>query len=577
MKLPSRSWNALKRFFFPPNQAPRWLKVLPYLVLGVLTLLVFIGGSYAWDYTNSSSFCGQACHTMPPEYTAYKASPHANVPCTACHIGQAPFLVQFWRKAGDLKHVVELTLGNYTYPIYARNLRPADQTCLKCHSPVKFSAASLLQKRHYGDDPQNTPTDIYLILNTGGGNQQGEVGPFIHWHATGQVQFLALDADQQEIPYIRVTLPDGKMREYYDVSTGLQPEDIHGQTLQRMDCITCHNRIAHLIPTPAEVVDRAMAEGTLPADLPDLHRKAVEVLSGNYTSRQAGLEAIADLETYYRQQYPTVWSERADEIRQAIQTLQALFQATNFPEQKLNYATHPNNLGHTSDPGCFRCHDGKHLTPTGEAIPFACSTCHSIPEVVTSDQPVVELRLDTSPRPPTHSNTLWPVLHGRMLDDSCATCHPPVDPTLDYTQLQGPPPSDGSFCGNEACHNAWPFAGWDEPALRPILDRALYVLQNTSPYLLEGAPRTYEGTFKAIFDGRCVFCHSGPDAKADLDLSTYQGILQGGKHGPGIVPGDLDASLIWQRQTRRKAHFGQMLDDELEALRDWILAGAPER
>lgn len=113
--------------------------------------------------------------------------------------------------------------------------------------------------------------------------------------------------------------------------------------------------------------------------------------------------------------------------------------------------------------------------------------------------------------------------------------------------------------------------------MQPVLDRALYILQNTSPYLLEGAPRTYEGTFKAIFDGRCIFCHSGPDPKADLDLSTYSGIRKGGKNGPGIVPGDPQASLIYQRQTRRSAHFGQMMKDEIKALEAWILAGAPQR
>ncbi len=571
-------WNAIKRFFFPPEDTPAWLKILPYAVLGVLTLLVFTGGSYAWEYTNSSQFCGTACHTMPPEYTTYQGSPHANVRCTSCHLAQAPFLSQLWHKTGEIRHVININLGRYEYPIFATDMPSPRETCQTCHAPQKISPASLEHIPRYGDDPQNTLQSIYLLMKTGGGNRDGTVGPFIHWHATGNVQFLTDDPQQQRISYVRVTLPDGSMKEFYDVSEGLTPDDIHGTYLYRVTCTTCHNRVSHLLRSPEDSVNRAMNEGRIPADLPEIHARAVEVLSWNYTTRQAGLNAIARLEDDYRAQYPDLWKTRADDIRQAVDALQEIFAETNFPEQKLNYRTHPDNLGHKDFPGCFRCHDGKHLTQTGEAIPYACDTCHAVPAVVDGQQQSASITLSSEPRPPSHNHTLWPSLHGQAIDQSCALCHPPADPETDYTQLAGAPPADGSFCGNAVCHQTtWQYAGWDAPELKPVLARALYILQNTSPYLLDGTPRTYEGTFKAIFDGRCLACHSGPDPKAGLDLSAYAGILAGGKNGPGIVPNDPSASLIYQRQTRRNPHFGQMMKDELKALKAWILAGAPER
>jgi hypothetical protein len=113
--------------------------------------------------------------------------------------------------------------------------------------------------------------------------------------------------------------------------------------------------------------------------------------------------------------------------------------------------------------------------------------------------------------------------------------------------------------------------------MAPFLEQQLYVLRNTSPYLLEGVPRTFDATFRAMFEGRCVFCHSGPEASADLDLSSYEGVLAGGRSGPGILPGDPDASLIVERQSESRDHFGQMLEDELEAFQAWILDGAPEQ
>jgi hypothetical protein len=79
-----------------------------------------------------------------------------------------------------------------------------------------------------------------------------------------------------------------------------------------------------------------------------------------------------------------------------------------------------------------------------------------------------------------------------------------------------------------------------------------------------------------MFEGRCVFCHSGPDAEAGLDLSSYETMIQGGSSGPGLIPGDPETSLIIQRQSGTRDHFGQVLDDELEALSEWIAAGAPE-
>src|SRR5689334_15162451 len=79
----------LKSFFFPPPQTHWATRVMPYAVLGILTLGAISASAFAWDYTNSPPFCGTTCHTMPPEYTAYQVSPHANIACVDCHIGRA--------------------------------------------------------------------------------------------------------------------------------------------------------------------------------------------------------------------------------------------------------------------------------------------------------------------------------------------------------------------------------------------------------------------------------------------------------------------------------------------------------
>src|SRR5512139_1915070 len=112
----------LARFFFPAPGSPRWMLILPYAVLGVLTLIIISGGIYSWEYTNSPKFCGTTCHTMPPQDAAYIQSPHANVTCEECHIGRTSFGNQLTRKSQALHEIYYMTYKLYEYPIRAKAL-----------------------------------------------------------------------------------------------------------------------------------------------------------------------------------------------------------------------------------------------------------------------------------------------------------------------------------------------------------------------------------------------------------------------------------------------------------------------
>jgi len=571
-----RIGSAIKRFFFPPEGSARWVRILPFAFMGILTIGAIGGSIYGWTYAGTSEFCGTTCHTMPPEYSAYLRSPHARVACVECHIGRDVVTTQFTRKAGDLRHVVLTVTKNYEFPIFSRAMRPARDSCEKCHFPEKFSDDSLREVRSYGNDESNSFENIHLILKTGGGSKREGLGRGIHWHIENEVQYLATDTLEQDIPYVRVTDDEGNIDEYYDIASGVTPNDVAGTTLETMDCINCHNRITHSIPDPESAVDTAIAKGFMSADLPFVREQAVKLLTEEYEDEEEAFKAFETLNDYYAQNYPAIHSEAQAEIEQAITTLQDVYVQSVFPEQELTWDTHPDNLGHKNDPGCFRCHDGKHLTSTGEAIRLECNLCHSVPEVSDESSLVSQIDVVRGPEPPSHTHTSWITLHGGAIDSSCVACHEPADPEIDYTELEGKPPSDGSFCGNSACHDQeWVYTGFESPELIPYLERQLYALRNTSPYLLEGVPRTYDATFQTLFAGRCIFCHSAPDLKADLDLSSYEGVLAGGKNGPALIAGDPDGSLVIQRQSGPRDHFGQMLDDELEAFREWISAGAP--
>ncbi|HLE14356.1 MAG TPA: NapC/NirT family cytochrome c, partial [Anaerolineales bacterium] len=351
----------VKRFFFPPAGSPRWVRVLPYAVLGLLTFVVLIAGAYTWEYTNSPQFCGTSCHTMPPEYSAYLASPHARVDCVDCHIGRGFIATRITRKAGDIRHVTATAFRSYEYPIRARELRPARETCEKCHFPEKFSDDSLREVKSFLPDRANTAISTFLVLKTGGGSQRQGLGRGIHWHIENKIEYLTTDPEQQDIPYVRVYNEDGSVTEYVDLESGLDPATVNPDDLEEMDCITCHNRITHRVNSPEDTIDDLLAKGLIPEDIPEFRREAVAVYGAPYDSVEMGVNAISGLTGFYQTYYPDYYAKNQTEVDSAVKLVQERYQQSVFPEQKSDWTTHPNNIGHKDSPGCFRCHDGKHL------------------------------------------------------------------------------------------------------------------------------------------------------------------------------------------------------------------------
>jgi hypothetical protein len=144
-----------------------------------------------------------------------------------------------------------------------------------------------------------------------------------------------------------------------------------------MQCVDCHNRAAHSFELPGRAVDEAMARGEIPVGLPFLKKTAVELLKASYSSDGEAAQKIpAGLSAYYQGKYPAVASQRIAGIQAAGQALLAIYRHNVFPDLKVAWGTYPNNLGHTDDPGCFRCHDDSHATPDKKTIPQDCSTCH---------------------------------------------------------------------------------------------------------------------------------------------------------------------------------------------------------
>ena len=349
-------------------------------------MVIFIGmsviGSYkAYEFTDSVSFCGQLCHSvMAPEFTAYQQSPHARVACVECHVGAgATWYVK--SKLSGTRQVFKTILNTFPRPIPTpvHDLRPAQETCEQCHWPEKFYGSQLKVFNHYASDEKNTPRQIRLLIHTGGGNPAtGEPGGIhSHMNIANEISYIATDAQRQNITYIHVKDKQGRVTDYY--SKDANKDQIAKTLLHRMDCVDCHNRPTHIYVPPDVSVDRSFTSHRLDITLPFLKQQAVAALTASYSTTDAAIQGIAKtIYEYYGSKYPDVAKEKEHEIRAAIDETQRIYRVSIFPEMKLDWRTHPNNIGHFYFSGCFRCHDGNHVSAEGKVIRKDCNICHTV-------------------------------------------------------------------------------------------------------------------------------------------------------------------------------------------------------
>ncbi len=357
---------------------PAYRRAFDYVVFATFINFVIVGvASYRGvAYMDTPQFCGQSCHqVMAPEWTAYQSSPHSHVACVDCHVGTgAKSYVR--AKVNGTKQLIEVSFHTYPHPVESPvvNLRPAREICEGCHTPAKFIGEKLLVKTAYADDEKNTMTRTLVLLHLGGRDSVSHLTG-IHGVHLGHIEYIATDAKRQTIPWVSKRNSDGTTTEFVS-SDATGP--VKGQT-RVMDCIDCHNRAAHTFQPPEEALNRSMAEGSPSAALPFVHKQGLELIKATYSSQDDAAQKItAAMEDFYRSKYPEVYSGQHDAIVAAERSLVAVYKQNVFPDMKVTWGTHPNNVGHMAYNGCFRCHDGSHNSKSGAGITNDCAACHNL-------------------------------------------------------------------------------------------------------------------------------------------------------------------------------------------------------
>ena len=424
-------WDARRRRTQVPGEPVRYLRldfndptqrgtIAFFFSFTIVFILMSVVGSYkAYEFTDSVQFCGQLCHSvMNPEFTAYQLSPHARVACVECHVGAgASWYVR--SKLSGARQVFATAFNTFPRPIPTpvHNLRPAPETCEECHWPRRFYGAQLKVFTHYAEDEKNTPRQIRMLLKTGGGDPTTGSPAGIHWHMniSNEITYIPTDEKRQVIPYIHVKDMQGRITEYMAKDAPLTKQQIEKTPKRRMDCVDCHNRPTHIYVPPDRAVDDSLFAGRLDASLPFIKQQAVTVLTNSYPNTEAAMEGIAtDLHKFYLTKYPELDKTRQEQIGSAVSEVQRIYRSTSFPEMKLDWKTHPNNIGHFYFTGCFRCHDGQHVSSDGRVIRKDCDICHSILE-----QQEGATRLISS----EGTSFKHPVDIGDLSQVSCSDCH----------------------------------------------------------------------------------------------------------------------------------------------------------
>ena len=356
------------------------------LFIGCATLLnvfIFSFASYRGvSYMDTTTFCGQTCHTvMAPEFSAYQNSPHARVECVECHIG--PGAGWFVRsKLSGLRQVFAVTFHTYSRPIPSpvKYLRPARETCEQCHWPQRFSGDKFIVRTNYKDDEKNTPMTTALLMKIGGRSSTGSIGIHgRHLDDGARIHYISTDEHRQVIPVVYYTDDKGKTIEFVSTDIKVSKQELEKGEKRAMDCIDCHNRPTHAFELPENAVDQRMSRGLVSPELPFIRKKAVELLKVNYPDRETAQKQIVDgIENYYRTTYPDIYNSKRALIEQSADNVAKIYLRNIFPDMKVGWGVHPNNLGHNDFPGCFRCHDGSHTSADGQTISNDCTACHNL-------------------------------------------------------------------------------------------------------------------------------------------------------------------------------------------------------
>jgi len=94
------------------------------------------------------------------------------------------------------------------------------------------------------------------------------------------------------------------------------------------------------------------------------------------------------------------------------------------------------------------------------------------------------------------------------------------------------------------------------------------------------ASKVFAESVRAVLENRCLKCHSRAKKKGDLDLTSRETLLKGGKTGPSVVLGKSTESLLFRMIHHDEEPYmpqkeKKLPDEAIAQIGQWIDGGAP--
>jgi mono/diheme cytochrome c family protein len=197
--------------------------------------------------------------------------------------------------------------------------------------------------------------------------------------------------------------------------------------------------------------------------------------------------------------------------------------------------------------------------------------------------------------PPDVAPSSQAVTGKQVFSEVCTQCHGPegeglIGPALRDPSFQAANTDQQIFDTINLGHAATPMIGWGEIlSAEQIQQLVEYIRQlggaaapsptpAAGPSPTPAASPSFSADVAPLLGTSCGACHG---AMGGWDASSYASVINSGGHGPAVIPGDAQTSLLAQKLLGTQTiglpmpPSGGLSQDQIQLILDWITSGAP--